>query len=357
MDTTKKTYDFTGQITTLEPLTVSLKGVSTAKQHKMPRNGQELAYFPASSIRGALRSASHKMINELVKKQGDSFSIADHFMLSQGYVVNQVDADKLKKEAGATTTPVDAGEQIRQVNPFISIFGRWGLAGKLMTSNALSKSANDVQNFEQGARGIMFERSPELLDDLSENDVDRYFKIMENESLAAKDVAELKKQQMELKKELKHADGDTKDLIFGKLNALDQQIKDRKLEKGEAVDSIRRPLESIEAITANAQLTHRMSIKGGTTLELGLLIASLAAFARNPQLGGNAKHNYGKVNCHWDVKTWISDSCLQKTKIGSVTINEDGIEIVDATDDKVLTNAFNEWLNAQDLNLDFKRYI
>lgn len=357
MNTPKRTYDFIGNITTLEPLTVSLKGVSTAKQHKMPRNGQDLPYFPASSFRGALRSATHTMINKLMKDKDDAFSLDQHFMMAQGYFVRQEDSDKVNKMSQSTSTSVDENEDIRASNPYISLFGRWGLSGKFGIGNALAKSEHDVQEFNQGARGIIFERSPELLDDLNEEDVSRYFNIMENESFSAKDVAEIKKEQMDLKKSLKLADGDSKKIIFDKLNELDLQIKERKVSKGEAVESIRRPLSGMEAIVANTQLTHRMSIRGGTMDELGLFIAALASFARNPQLGGNAKHNYGKITCEWDVKTWLNDTDLQKTKIGTISITENGLELLDSTDDKILNTAFQQWVEKRVSSFDFKRYI
>ncbi len=358
--TNNRTYQFVGNIHTLEPLSVVLKGASTGRGHKMPRNG-ELGYFPASSIRGALRHQCHKLVNEELKAKNDgktTLDLTQMLMLAQGYFVDKSDMEKVGKMAKSTSAPIDAGMAIREVNPMISIFGRWGLAGKLGVGSAYTSRVDDVGLVHGGARTVLFERSPELLDDLSSGDVDRFYAFMEAQSLTSVDVGEIKKERMALIKQLKTATNEQKELINKELRKLDEQIDERKDSEVEAVESLRRPLDGVEAILANVDLKHRMSLNNASMIELGLFLITLAKFARNPQLGGHVNHNFGKINAEWDIKTFVNDSDFMQTTIGKVIINEDGFAIEGNELKQELLDALAQWDAAvKSGSLDFGKYI
>jgi CRISPR/Cas system CSM-associated protein Csm3 (group 7 of RAMP superfamily) len=355
-----RTYQFVGNIRTLEPLSVVLKGASTGRGHKMPRNG-ELGYFPASSIRGALRHECHKLINEELKAKNDgstSLDLAQMLMLAQGYFVNKSDMEAIGKEAKATSSPVDAGLAIREINPMISIFGRWGLAGKLGVGSAYTSRTDDVGMIHGGARTVLFERSPELLDDLSTGDVDRFYAFMEAQSLTSVDVGEIKKERMAQLKQLKTATNEQKEQINKEIKKLDAQIAERKDSETEAVESLRRPLDGVEAILPGVDLKHRMSLNNASMVELGLFLITLAKFARNPQLGGHVNHNFGKVAAEWDIKAFMNDSDFMQKTIGKVVINEDGFAIEGDELKQELFDALAQWDAAvKSDKLDFGKYI
>lgn len=355
-----RSYQFVGQLKTIEPLSVTLKGASQGKGHKMPRNG-DLGYFPASSIRGALRHLSMKLVNDILKSQNNGEPVLDlpeMLMLSQGYFVNKDDMENLSKIAKSTSTPVDQNLFVREKNPMISLFGRWGLSGKLGVGSAYTSRAEDTQIIHGGARTVLFERSPELLDDLSKSDVDRFYGFMAAQAVTSVDVTEIKKQRLGLLKELKTADPDRKAKINAELNKIDEQVKDRKGNAEEAVESLRRPLDGIEAIKAGLEIKHRMSLSDATTIELGLFLSTLAKFARNPKLGGNLKHNFGHVHAHWSIRTWLNDDDFEVTEIGTVTIDDDGLKITDRTEGKILTSAISDWkIACASSSIDFKTYI
>ncbi|MBK2963700.1 CRISPR-associated protein Csf2, partial [Klebsiella pneumoniae] len=55
-----RTLNFNGKISTLEPLTVTVKNAVSTSGHRLPRNGgfNAAPYFPGTSIRGTLRHAA-----------------------------------------------------------------------------------------------------------------------------------------------------------------------------------------------------------------------------------------------------------------------------------------------------------
>jgi hypothetical protein len=358
--TNNRTYQFVGNIHTLEPLSVVLKGASTGRGHKMPRNG-ELGYFPASSIRGALRHACHKLVNDQLKAINGgkpALNLAQMLMLAQGYFVDKSDMELVGKAAKSTSAPVDANMAIREINPMISIFGRWGLAGKLGVGSAYTSRVDEVGMVHGGARTVLFERSPELLDDLSSGDVDRFYAFMEAQSLTSADVGDIKKARLALIKQLKSADSELKDKLNNEIRALEAQVGERKDSEVEAIESLRRPLDGVEAILANVDLKHRMSLNDASMVELGLFLMALAKFSRNPQLGGHANHNFGKINAQWEIKTFIHDSDFTQTTIGKVVINEDGFFIEGDDLKQELIDSLAQWDKAiKSDTLDFGKYI
>ncbi|MCZ4337623.1 hypothetical protein [Shewanella colwelliana] len=355
-----RTYQFVGHLTTLEPLTVTLKGATVGKTHKMPRNG-DLGYFPASSFRGALRHLAHKLVNDVLKAQNDGQPVLDlpeMLMLAQGYFVKKEDMEQLSKSAKSTSTPVDQNLHLRLQNPMISLFGRWGLNSKLGMGSAYTTRIEDTQVFHGGARTVLFERSPELLDDLTSDDVDRFYSFIAAQAETSVDVSEIKKERGALVKSLKTATNDEKDAINAQINDLDAQIKARKDSEVEATESLRRPLDGIEAIKAGIELKHRMAINDANPVELGLFLTTLAKFARNPRLGGNTKLNFGHVHASWTISTWLNEDDFELTEIGRVSIDDSGIKIEDLTDEGLLKNAIEDWKAASSSGkLNFKQYI
>ena len=357
---TQKTYRLIGGLTTLAPLTVALKDCMRSRKHEMPKSANGNAFFPASSIRGAFRHAGFRLINSRQKKyHSEAFSLDESMMLSQGYFVNQDDEKKAQKSKSGISLEVDLGASVREQNPFLSLFGRWGLDGKLSVGSAYTEDKNDCLIYANGARGIYLERSPELLQDLSENDQGRFFDILRKESQVASENKDTGDQQRTLKKELKAAreagDNEQMELLNQKIQELDSEKKQRKEDKGEATESIRRPLESFQAISQGVELEHRMKLNGVTETELGLFLAVLGYFSESAQLGGHAAQGFGLIEAEWKVKVWDEDTFTLK-EIGTVTINDDGFVIKDnSSESSVLTNALEKW-SAQK-NLNYKKYI
>lgn len=329
MTSPKQTFKFTGAITCVEPLTVSLKEAAQgARGHRLPRNGavrdDVSPYFPASSIRGAFRNAAHRVVLRAVKKQtGEEFpfSIDDHFMLAQG-----VDSGKqvdVEGSLGAT----DLGEALRTDNPMLSLFGRWGLESRLAVGHGIPSGHEQCWGmFGGGARTVMFERDTQLLDELNSRDTDRLEEILLEQAEASADVSEIKKEIAALKKAARGAEKGFREECNSKISELEAKIKNRKKEKAGPVESIRRPLDQYEAFTAGAVLSHHMNLRSASKQELGLLLLSLREFARDPQLGGHKAHNCGSVKAHWTVSTWPEDEDTP-TELGNISMSEQGFHV------------------------------
>ncbi len=59
---------------------------------------------------------------------------------------------------------INAGAELRSKNPLISLFGRWGLSGKVGIGNAIPDGDNQWGMFGGGARSIMFQRDESLME-------------------------------------------------------------------------------------------------------------------------------------------------------------------------------------------------
>lgn len=347
---TTQTYFFNGTIRTLEPLTVSI-AKSLSKNHQMPRNNG-IPYFPSSSLIGAFRSAGTNYIIDQLATLPDpiKLDLNSVYSLFQGYIVDNKISDEISKSR--TSTAIDEDEGIRESNPSLSVNGRWGLAGKLGIGSAYASSEDQVQTYEGGFRINIFERNEELLEILSEDDAERYFKLTEDQSAVAVNVGELKKEKTALTKKLRNANDEDKSVIKDQIATIENQIKNAKDERGEGRETIRRPIDSMEAIVANTSLSHRMTLKRGSLIELGLTLYTIANFSRTAQLGGKSRHNWGQVEAEWTVREPQDD--FTNKKIGKVGFNEDGFFV----EGEILLKAMKEFKDALTSNkFNFTRIV
>ncbi|EBZ5774918.1 CRISPR-associated protein Csf2 [Salmonella enterica subsp. enterica serovar Redlands] len=344
-----RTINFAGTIIALEPLTVMIKGAVSSSGHRLPRNGGFSAapYFPGTSIRGALRHAAHQVVVKRVAEENNGtipFDLADHFMLAQG-------VDIAERATVIRSGEIDASVMVRTRNPLISLFGRWGITGKVGIGNAVPVEQDKWAMFGGGSRTVMFERDESLIDLLEPEQITRLKRIINEQAVASIDIQAIKAEQAALKKMLKTADKEGAQELREKIRALDEDIKARKDEKSEARESIRRPLDPYEAFTAGAELNHRMVIKHATDIEAGLFIMALIHFASNPRLGGHKGHNCGLVEAHWQLTTWKSGE-LTPVYLGEISITQKGVKIV-GSEIETMLKSFSE---ADSKALDFRVY-
>lgn len=308
----------------MEPLTVSLPGLVRNNVTLLPRNGgpNETPYFPATSIRGALRHAAHRIALRAAKEttgRPHPFDLNVHFMLAQG-----VDAAKItKKDAGGV---IDYGQSLRAVNPMLSLFGRWGLESSLSVGNAFPEGNARYGLFGAGARGVMFERDPALLEELTPADQKRLDIILDEMAAFSLSNADLKEEETRLKKRFRTAAQDARDDLKSRLDDIDHLRKNMKAEKEGPEQSIRRPLNGYEAFAAGTVLKHRMSLQNSNDAELGFFLDTLAEFARWPRLGGHKALNNGLVAMRYEVSTWPIEAA-GPVNAGLITVNEDGFAI------------------------------
>jgi CRISPR type IV-associated protein Csf2 len=341
-----QTYIFEGKVTAVEPLTVTLKGAQSALGHRLPRNGGFRArpYFPATSLRGALRHAGHvSLVNNLAKTKNEKFSLADHFMLAQGTdikgVAEQFDGGK-----------IDATVALRQKNPFISIWGRWGVDGRVSIGNLIPITEDCFADFGGGARTIMFERNDALIQAISAAEVDELNHIIKEQGEVSEDMKPIKAEIQSLTKSLKQlGDGEAKERVKEKISVLEQQIADIKGSKTGAKEAIRRPIDTYEAFVAGCEFDHRMKLESATETELSLFLASFQMFARDSRLGGHTAHNCGEIKGSYTVKVWPEDADAP-VRVGKMEWDENGFRV----EGQLLTRVLNAWKTAE--GIDFKKW-
>tara|TARA_Y100001934_G_C12379549_1_gene791478 strand:- start:388 stop:1410 length:1023 start_codon:yes stop_codon:yes gene_type:complete len=339
-----KTLHFTGNITLLEPFTVSL-----AKQGGLPKF-KGLSYIPQSTINGAIR---HSCLNYLVsqaKKEGSGhpYTLETYLSTSQGYVLN----NELKKliDTAKTSTPIDKDDDIRQANPALSLFGRWKLGGKFGIGNAYTSSEADTSVVEQGFRSDIFERDPNLLASLPDDEMLRYYALKEQQSMTSSTAGELKKEQVRLLKSARaESDREKKEILYKQANDIAEQISAIKSETAEGKENLLRPLDDAEFIVAGAVLNHRMTLRRVSDEEIGLALLSLAQFSLNPRLGGKARKNSGLLHAQWDVKI-SNEETFGRDVIGQVRIDDEGFHV----EGEMLTNSIAKFKNGK---FDYSRII
>ena len=334
-----QTYYFKGVVKGEEPLTVSVGGGGKGA-HRLPRNGgyRSRPYMPATSVRGALRHACHLALNKHITSNGERLTLAQHFALAQGVdITKKDDSDETAIEEGVDTSAklesfhagaVDASVALRKSNPFISLWGRWGLSGHASVGNLYPINDDCVGEFGGGFRSVMFERNTDLIGYLESEEVSELEVMLQAQTDASQQVQPVKAQIKTLEKSLKSLDdNDAIEKVREKIAALKAQIEAIKTgKKAGTKESIRRPLENFEAFVAGCEFTHRMAVQAASDEELGLFLAGLQVFSRNPYLGGHRSHNCGKVSAMYEVSIY-PDDVDKPIVIGTVSFGDEGFEI------------------------------
>jgi len=371
--TTKNTYRFVGTMTAVTGLTVTRPDDNFAshtgsvlrlsrKAGRLPRMGamheSSPVYFPATSLRGAIRRAGRNAIRRaVIQDTGNEtpWSVDTHYMLTQG--VDTTNQTLSEKVSGA----IGVDRDLRGENPFLSLFGRWKLPGHVGIDNALPREQDCVYVEGKGARSNDFNRDPEQIKFLSVEDAKRLKDIMEQDSLAAEETGDIDGEIRQLKKEISVIkDKDEKSEMNEQIKELEAQKKAVKAAKSGSQESIQRPIEGFEAIQPGTEMDHRMLVQNATDMELGLYLACLREFARNPVVGGHRALNCGEIRCEWTVRYW-PETESQPIVAGTVTLSSDGFSIGNEDAEKTLSSALAIWDAAakapSDHKLNFERFL
>ena len=340
----KQTIKFTGTIIADTGVSVSrpndnfMGGGHSDKVSRLPRTGSKKqdtgVYIPGATLRGKLRRAGQDRIAAYLKQgvDGPVFSLDEHYMLRQGV---DISGETIKERSAGT---IDKESSLREANPFLSLFGRWKIAGHLGVYGLHPLSNDCLMVDGKGARSNDFIRTPERIGLLSSDDQAKLQLLLEQDAVASLEMEPIKAKVKELKKEIKNtSEISERDAINVQIEELEQQqkaIKDNKISR----EAIQRPLDGYEMVKPGTSFEHQMILQNSTADELGLFIESLAEFARNPQVGAHASHGCGRVSMSYDITTF-PELADEPVLLGKITVNEKGFKLTDLTDDKSLTEA------------------
>lgn len=308
------TVHFRGSIVAEGPLTVSLPGV-----RGIPRMGGR-AYFPAGSLNGMIRHAAHRAVIHARRARGmPPLSLDASYFLAVG-----VDTGRALSSVSSVSDRLGAMLEVRQKNPLVSLFGRWGMAGRLSVGNAFAPSDDVVVLHGSGARRHPVIADPRLVEFVAVDEIDRLEKILAADSQTSQDVGPLKDEEKKLRKQLRATVvADERNAINARLAEIDAAIRAIKDEREGASESIQRPLEPYEVIPAGTRLEHKMALHGASDVELGALLWTLQHLASESFVGGHRRSGCGEISAQWEV-TRYDFGAPQPTRIGAVGFGHAG---------------------------------
>lgn len=308
------TIHFRGHIDAVSHLTVSLPDAQG-----MPRLPNGAPYFPASSINGKIRHAAHKGVIHTRRAMGmPPLGLDASYYLAAG-----VDTGR------AINTKPGAAEQIagmlavREANPLISLFGRWGLAGRLSVGDAVASGAEALRTIGNGVRRHPFVADASLVEFVAPDEIERLEQIIAADGNAAEDLGPLKDEEKKLKKAMRSMSAEEKPAANARLAEIEVAMRSVKDAREGAAEAIQRPLEPYESIVAGSRLQHHMSLHGASTRELGAMLWALQFLASEPFVGGHRRGGCGKIAAEWEVSRYDFGAPKPVT-IGTVRFNDEG---------------------------------
>lgn len=335
-----------GTITARAPINVTYPDATG-----LPRTPHGEVMLEGGTLRGPLRKAAlralrYRLAEDQAIPEGVVFTLADVYMLGEGVDVSR---DTNNENSEFAAPGIDA--KLRQINPFMHLFGRWKLSSQLSVS-ALLAPASCVTVAGRGARADMFERDSREVEALSADDRKKLAAQLASARSTQLEIDDLNKQLKTKKRDIVGMDkGADKDRLSKEIKALEAQIKETKNSREGAAESVKHPLAGVEAIAPGTELTSTISIIQGGDTELGLLIMALSELAREPFLGGHRQTGMGEFSAEYEVTTWPKGS-LKPHSLGRISFSpDDGFEI----DGETLHAAYQNFIKAIG-TFDFKVY-
>ena len=326
-----------GSVTAQSPIHVSYPGYESL----LPRTPHNELMLFGSSFRGPLRKAAYATIRSQLTRHHNTtedqiFSLRDAYLLGEGVdITNEVNT-----ESGATAQPV-AEHKLRELNPMINLFGRWKVAGRLSTGGFRTPESNLMNRVDAGARVDMFERDPDEVENLSPEDRDQLIRTLESEREVQEKIDSLREEVRELKRKAREQDDATRKKTFQEVEKLQNQEKELKDSREGSKESIKHPLEGYEAVAPGSILSHSMSLITDDHRLLGLLIAAMSDFAREPIIGGHRAAGMGQITGEWTVYEWPAGQ-LQSRELGRIGFNETRLDV----DGDELNSAYTSFIDA-----------
>lgn len=316
-------YQLSGVITAEAPITVDYFGMD----QRLPRTPHGQVFLNGGTLRGPLRKAGLKMLIRELAKAHDKpldgiFKRAEMYILGEGMdVTRQVNGESL-----GTSHDPRAEAYLRSTNPFLSLFGRWKLAGYLEVG-ALLTSRDNLITAGQGVRHDQFEHDPRLAEYLDEEEQEALLAELRSARDSMQEIEALRLEARELRAKSRGSDDrEVKREIAKQVQEIETQEKAVRKAREGSEESIKHPIQGVEAIAPGSQLQSRMRIIEGSPETLGLLLHCLAEFSQRPRLGGHLALGFGAISAEWDVLQRAPGE-RRAAPVGQVRLDEMGIEL------------------------------
>lgn len=334
-----KFYELKGTITLIEPFTINIPN-----SNRFPTTVSGEPMIPASTIRGWLRYASYRSLIELFKTNGRVFNVHEHYMLAKG-----IDTNDLIKTSRATQ--IGANTSVRNLNPMLDLYGRWGLAGSLGVGNGVAPRSALVRQ-PNSSRGHIVDRFENILDYLSAEDAKLMSELIQNDSDMAPEIKGLKQRVRTLANERNQLPKDSplRESTQAQIDLLNKEIEQHKEEKVGAKETIRRVNFGENMLAAGTEVQHKMKLAhhSDTSLQFLLWTISKLPFFR---IGSMAEYNHGVAHPMWEI-TEHTFSNVGGKSIGHVGWEESGFVCSGIMNDLELVE-FEKMLLSADFNFNY----
>lgn len=361
-DNKRFTLFLNGHFKAVTPLSVSQPNSSFGGRDdvsRLPRlhagKKDSPCYFPASSYLGALRHSAANYMAPLINGEEDPrYNLDDLYMTAQGHdVTDAVIVDKMRgafSESGG----------LRDVNPFLSLFGRWKLAANFKPSEWLPLASDCVSVMNKGVRTEMFSLNDRLHKSVKDSELSRLEDILSGDNEVTKEIA-LKKAEIKKLASAIYNTSDKKEKTTLSKNVEELNAAIKLLQDGKAggANTIQRPLPGVEVFIPGTEFTAKDALITVSKLEVGLFIDILAHFSESPFVGSRGK-NKGMIEGQYDVSIRMPGS-RQATIVGTIKFGAESFILEDAEGETLLSECDALWqkakLNIDDYGLDFGKFL
>ena len=298
--TTKNTYRLTGNLISESHLATCGPSLAEAAR-KFNKNAPtpvptfenssgKFMNMPGPGLRSKLRGAACALVLEALEKRGSRrFSLVDANFNRVGGI----------KQGGAESAlDWKSNQKMIDANPILGLFGAstpW-VKGKVMIGALICKDPELRPMRVDGVRSDIIRREPGIMEFLDSASTQAYNADIERTKAYSQVKAEIR--DLEAKLKAKTSTAEDRKKAKDAIAALEGRIKEQNLKHVSA----QQPLAGYEAIPPGTELDNKIHLVGGSELELGALIASIARFAENPVLGAHSAHGAGVVRGEWTVE-------------------------------------------------------
>lgn len=323
LDEPRMTLLLSGKITAPLGLATSKESRGTGKEaHQiLPRMGADSPILPGSSLCGAIRRALADDICLATRKSGRApfKSIFEFFTMRVGGVAGFSSGKPLYHECS-----------LRSVNPFISLFGKASVSGRIGVASAVAMNGNAVVARERGFRADDIQRNPALIEMLSPEMIDEYKALRvggANEgdariALSALGISDDNKhpvtpaQKSDAIQKISHRFSE----MVTRGNGKDDEASATEEDVGKGITNIQNPWGGYEYFIPDTVFSHQITLYGVTRTEAALAVGALYAFSKSPRLGGHLHHGLGCVDLDYRAVTVSSDPLVGGVLSGELHI-------------------------------------
>ncbi len=323
----------------------------TKDLQRLPRLGAKLdrspVFFPGTQLRHLIREA---LMIGACQSAGGRLPLKDHFMLIQGVAIGE-----MAKELSAVSMSgvIEREDGLRSINPLISLGGFWKHGGSLGVNDWIPvETDQQVYYLHSKMRAMPHQRNEALVDLLSDNDVDKLKRIMNEDGEIARKVREIEEEIKQVKKGYGAASAAEKKKLGDQINRLEEIKAGIKSEKEGPTETLVRPVEGYEAICPGTLMKSGIDITRANDLDLGFVLYALKQISKRPYVGAHSADGKGEFALDWEVKTW-SDDLEDPVTLGRVKVGLLDFEIIPENGLTTLQDALEK---AQDAFADPKKY-